>query len=287
MLHLWGHSLGRALERSEDNSFHFLSVPSGIGYLDLLLTLPTKFRTNTNALLWSITVPRLGGFIHFDMFIDVFMHCQRNLTVVMTVTMLFPHQCYRFSTRGSLHSLIYMSYSFISVDYTTTRMSSSLGYRAPQRCKMFFILSFVDVWSYFPLSVSFANGRLTVPAVHVESLLYFVLMVDFFTVSMSAATGKQAVWLHFYWSLNALHNSGELPDPSAHLAEPRRTAQWPPLTSWHTRYWSMAQTVGTCVASSWYWVSVVLHARAQISRVFPTALSPTTTHLMVSTLGRS
>ncbi len=46
-------------------------------------------------------------------------------------------------------------------------------------------------------------------------------------------------------------------------------------TSWHTRYWSMAQTVGTWVASSWYCVRVELQARAQISRVLPTALSPT------------
>ena len=49
----------------------------------------------------------------------------------------------------------------------------------------------------------------------------------------------------------------------------------------------MAHTVGTCVASSWYWLSVALQARAQMRRVLPTALSPTTTHLMVSTLGRS
>lgn len=59
------------------------------------------------------------------------------------------------------------------------------------------------------------------------------------------------------------------------------------LTSWHTRYWSMAQTVGTWVASSWYWVRVALQARAQMSLVLPTALSPTTTHLMVSTFGLS
>lgn len=58
-------------------------------------------------------------------------------------------------------------------------------------------------------------------------------------------------------------------------------------TSWQTLYWSMAQTVGTCVARSWYCVRVALHARAQMSRVLPTALSPTTTHLMVSTLGLS
>ena len=49
----------------------------------------------------------------------------------------------------------------------------------------------------------------------------------------------------------------------------------------------MAQTVGTWVVRSWERDIPWLQARAQISRVFPTALSPTRTHFTSSDRGCS
>lgn len=49
----------------------------------------------------------------------------------------------------------------------------------------------------------------------------------------------------------------------------------------------MAQTVGTCVVSNWERDTCLLHARAHMSRVLPTAVSPTTTHLTSSWWGCS
>ena len=59
------------------------------------------------------------------------------------------------------------------------------------------------------------------------------------------------------------------------------------LTSWHVRYWSMAHTDGMCVWNSCALVIGCRMACATISLVFPTALSPTTTHLTNSCLGSS
>lgn len=53
------------------------------------------------------------------------------------------------------------------------------------------------------------------------------------------------------------------------------------------RYWSIAQTVGTCVDSSCDSDTCLLQARAQIRRVLPTAVSPTSTHLTSSWCGCS
>ena len=52
-----------------------------------------------------------------------------------------------------------------------------------------------------------------------------------------------------------------------------------PPTSLYIRYWSMAQTVGTCGFKSWDKELRCLQAFAQINLVLPTALSPTKTHL--------
>ena len=60
------------------------------------------------------------------------------------------------------------------------------------------------------------------------------------------------------------------------------------LTSLYILYWSIAQTVGTWGAgSSWERDIPWLQALAQMSRVLPTALSPTRTHLTSSDLGCS
>ena len=59
------------------------------------------------------------------------------------------------------------------------------------------------------------------------------------------------------------------------------------FTSLYIRYWSIAQTVGTCGFSNWDSDHCCRVALAQVSRVLPTALSPTKTHFTNSCLGWS
>ena len=59
------------------------------------------------------------------------------------------------------------------------------------------------------------------------------------------------------------------------------------FTSLYIRYWSIAQTVGTCGFSNWDSDHCCRVALAQVSLVLPTALSPTKTHLTNSCLGWS
>lgn len=73
-----------------------------------------------------------------------------------------------------------------------------------------------------------------------------------------------------------------------HLQHIKRNCQEPhELTSLYILYWSMAQTVGTWVVKSCESDTCLLQALAHISLVFPTAVSPTTTHLTSSWCGCS
>jgi len=78
--------------------------------------------------------------------------------------------------------------------------------------------------------------------------------------------------LSFSWSPNVSHNRSDTLTPSTTSHDRSSTSLW-------IRYWSIAQTVGMCVCINWLKSSRELHARAQMSRVLPTAVSPTTTHL--------